>query len=233
MFNIEMYADGANLDEIRGFRNNELVSGFTTNPTLMRNAGVKDYLKFAVEAARIADPLPISFEVFADDLKEMLRQAIILNRIRQNVFVKIPITNTLGVSTRDLVIELNSLGIRVNVTAIMTQNQLYDMSRHLDKGAQNIFSVFAGRIADTGIDPKPIMIESKEILKTLPNSKLLWASPREIYNLVQAEKIGVDIITMTSDLWKKLTGLGKDLTEFSLETVKMFYNDAIESGYKV
>lgn len=233
MYTIKLFADGADIAEITKLRSNNFVGGFTTNPSLMRKAGVKDYLLFARQATEIVHPLPLSLEVFSDNLEEMFEQAIRLSKLGENIFVKIPVTNTRGESTRRISERLNLLGIRLNITAIMTANQIEDYALNLDSEATNIFSVFAGRIADSGRDPIPIMRTSKEILKEFPNSELLWASPREILNLVQAQDVGVDIITMTGELWAKMSLLGKDLLQFSLETVEMFHKDALESSFVI
>jgi transaldolase len=230
---ISIFADSAEIEVIREFKSNPLIDGFTTNPTLIRKAGVSDYLLFASEAVGVSNPLPISLEVFSDDLDDMFRQAQVLSSLGNNIFVKIPITNTQGISTSFLTSRLNEIGVNVNITAIMSTQQISDYLENIDKEATNIFSVFAGRIADTGRDPIPIMDEAKKLLLPYKNSKLLWASSREVLNLIQAEGIGVDIITMTPDLISKLGSLNKDLTAFSLETVKMFYEDANKSGFQL
>lgn len=232
-FNIQMYADGADLTGIGTLRENPLVKGFTTNPTLMKAAGIKDYLSFAKEAIKIVHPFPISLEVFADDFDEMERQAVLLNNLGENVYVKIPITNTQQKSTSKLVEKLSKLGIKLNVTAIFTKKQIDGVLKVLDPRVPAIVSIFAGRIADAGINPTEIMKYAITAADSNPNAFVLWASPREIYNLVEAENIGCDIITMTPDLWKKMSNLGKDLSQFSLETVQMFYNDAQASGFKL
>lgn len=231
--NTLIFADGANINEIEILSRNSLVSGFTTNPSLMKLAGVKDYLAFCEKAHEIVHPAPISFEVFSDEINEMYKQAVRLSTIGDNIFVKIPITNTKGESTSNLSRTLNDEGLKLNITAIMTNLQLESYLENISFGAENIFSVFAGRIADTGIDPITIMKKAKETLETFPKSRLLWASPREILNLYQANELGVDIITLSPILIEKISLYGKDLTEYSLETVKMFYRDAQESNFNL
>ena len=232
-FKIKMFADGADLDEIKQFTQNPLVSGFTTNPTLMRKAGIKDYIGFCQQAAETVFPRPISFEVFSDDLREMTEQARMISAWGTNVYVKIPVTNTARVSTNEIISELSSQGIKLNITALMTVAQVKGVAESLTRGVPSVVSVFAGRIADTGVDPIPLMVEAKQVLESNRDAELLWASPREVLNLVQAEKMGCDIITMTSELWKKIPGLGKDLSDYSLETVKMFFDDAVASKYSI
>jgi transaldolase len=230
---IKMFADGADLSEIEKLNNNPVVSGFTTNPTLMRKSGVSDYIKFANEAAELVYPKPISLEVFADEFKEMETQARLIQSISENVYVKIPITNTRGQSSTDLVSTLSNDGIKLNITALFTEKQVIECCEAVNTGAASVISVFAGRIADAGVDPVPLMTKFASIVHQVPSAELLWASPREILNLVQANECGADIITMTSDLWNKMSSLGKSLEEFSLDTVKMFYDDAVMSGFKL
>ena len=232
-FKIKMFVDGADIEEIRKLRQNTKVSGFTTNPTLLAKSGVLDYPAFAKEAAKIAHPHPISFEVISDDLDEMFEQAKKIYSWGQNVYVKIPVTNTKGTSTGSLISQLAKEGVALNVTALMTIKQVNEVCSNLKSDVPSVVSVFAGRIADAGIDPIPVMNESLVITSKLEKCELLWASPREILNLIQAEKVGCQIITMTSDLWKKTANLGINLEEFSLSTVKMFYNDAINSNLKI
>ncbi len=230
---IKMYADGADKSEISRLNANPLVEGFTTNPTLMRKAGVSDYVGFCIEIAELVGPKPISFEVFSDSLEEMERQAELITNFGANVYVKIPITNTLGHPTTEICRKLSNSGVKLNVTAIFTEAQVESTVYALRGGAPSVVSVFAGRIADAGIDPVPMM---KSFAKEIGNHKdieLLWASPREILNLVQADSVGCDIITMTPDLFAKLPSLGKDLSDFSLDTVKMFFNDAQASGFQL
>lgn len=231
--NIKMFADGADLEEIRAHSQNPLVTGFTTNPTLMRKAGVHDYASFAREAAQAVFPKPISFEVFGDDSHEMVVQARKISSWGTNIYVKIPVTNTKGVSSSGAISELSGEGIKLNITAIMTMAQVESTVEALDPSCAAVVSVFAGRIADTGVDPMPLMVGAKKVVEEKNSVELLWASPREILNLLQADSIGCDIITMTADLWKKLPGLGKDLSDFSLETVKMFFDDAAASKYSL
>lgn len=228
---IKMFADGADIDHIRAFVRDPRVAGFTTNPTLMRKAGVADYRGFAQEAIALVGPRPISFEVFTDDLDSMIAQGREIASWGSNVYVKIPVSTTQGQSTAEVIAALSSAGVMLNVTAIMTIAQVREVTDALDPATPSIVSVFAGRVADTGVDPIPLMIESKAALAHRPLAELLWASPREILNLVQAADCGCDIITMTTDLWTKLGNLGKDLHEFSLDTVQMFYDDARHAGY--
>ena len=232
-FKIKMFADGADIGEIQKLRQNPKVSGFTTNPTLLAKSGVVDYPAFAKEAARIAYPHPISFEVFSDDLDEMYDQAKKIYTWGENIYVKIPVTNTKGISTGPLVSKLANEGVALNVTALMTIKQVSEVCSNLRSDVPSVVSVFAGRIADAGIDPIPVMSESLGITNELEKCELLWASPREILNLIQAESVGCQIITMTPDLWKKMDNLGINLDEFSLATVKMFYDDAVKSNLKI
>jgi transaldolase len=230
---IKMFADGADLEHIRAFAKDPRVAGFTTNPTLMRKAGVSDYRAFAQQAIRLVSPLPISFEVFSDDHDEMVRQAELIASWGENVYVKIPVTDTKGESTDRVIRRLSADGVQLNVTAIMTLAQVERVASALSPDTPSIVSVFAGRIADAGVDPIPIMVAAKGILGLRPRSQLLWASPREILNLIQAEAAGCDIITMTSDLWTKIANLQKDLGAYSLETVQMFHEDARHAGYSL
>ena len=197
----------------------------------MRQAGVSDYVRFATEALEIIDGLPLSLEVFSDEFPEMLRQARILSGLGNNVNVKIPITNTRGESSLGVVRELTKSGVPTNVTAIFTLKQVSDTVSALEGGPESYVSVFAGRIADAGIDPLPVMDAAVKTLKSQPQLKLIWASPREVLNIVQASSVGCHVITVTHDLLKKLPSLGKNLEEFSLETVKMFASDAQSAGY--
>lgn len=230
---IKMFADGADLGSIEKMCEDERVSGFTTNPTLMRTAGVNNYLTFAKAATSMVYPRPISLEVFSDEFDQMERQAKILDQIQENVYVKIPVTNTRGESTVNLVSKLSEQGVKVNVTAVFTLEQVAQFSQALSFNVPSVISVFAGRIADSGVDPVPLMHKYAQIAHEAKNLEILWASPREILNLRQAEETGCDIITMTSDLWKKISNLDKSLSDFSLETVRMFYNDASISGYEL
>jgi transaldolase len=237
MFNhikTKIFADGADLDQILALAPDARIKGFTTNPSLMWKAGLTDYEEFARRLlGRIADK-PISFEVFGDDEDEIRRQARLIAGWRKNVYVKIPVTTTTGQSLAPLVRELSEDGAQVNVTALMTPPQVELIAHALRDGAPSCVSVFAGRIADAGIEPLPIMSQSLEILESVaPSAELIWASPREVLNLVQADSIGCHIITMTQDLIGKIDGLGKDLDTFSLETVQMFHRDAAAAGFRL
>jgi transaldolase len=232
--NIDIYADGADLDSIKKSKEIPYIKGFTTNPTLMRQAGVTDYEAFAKDALEIVEGSPLSLEVFSDDLGEMDRQARKIASWGENVNVKIPITNTKGESSADLVKSLSDDGIICNITAIFTIEQTQAIIDALNPACEAIISIFAGRIADTGLDPMPLMREAVEIAKAKPKSSVLWASPREALNIIQADETGCGIITVTSGLLKKAeSSFNKDLGQFSVETVKMFYNDASASGYNL
>ncbi len=230
---ISIYADGADVRDMIAARDGGLVKGFTTNPTLMRKCGVADYAAFAREALDATGGMPISFEVFADDFDEMERQAKLIATWGEPVFVKIPITNTKGESAIPLIKRLADAGVKLNVTAILTLDQVRAVVDALNPDIPAIVSVFAGRIADTGRDPVPLMREAAEICAAKPKAELLWASPRELLNIFQAEECGCRIITVTSDILKKLAMVGKSLDELSLDTVKMFYNDASAAGFKL
>ena len=228
---IEIYADGANVEEMVAAYRQGLVQGFTTNPTLMRKAGVDDYRAFAREILRQLPGVAVSFSALSDDFAGMEREAREISTWGPGVFVKIPITNTKGDSSGPLLRTLAAAGVRVNVTAVLTVEQVRDAARQLHPDVEAIVSVFGGRIADTGRDPVPTMQEALAILKPLPRAKLLWASPRELLNVVQADQIGCHIITLTPDILQKLAWIGKDLTRLSLETVRMFHNDVQAAGY--
>jgi transaldolase len=230
---IKVFADGADIQEMVQAYRQRKVQGFTTNPTLMRKAGVADYEVFARSVLQEITELPISFEVFSDELPEMLRQARKISQWGKNVYVKIPVTNTRGESTASIIRELAGEGIRLNITAILTTEQVRTVVDSLDAQTPAVVSVFAGRIADTGRDPIPLMSESLEMVKTKPHAELLWASPRELLNIIQADCLGCHIITVTPELLKKLSMVGKDLAQLSLETVQMFYNDARAAAYSV
>lgn len=230
---VKIFADGADIDGMIEMNNNPLIKGLTTNPTLMKKAGITDYISFAKEILVHIKEKPISFEVFADDFDEMERQANIIATWGNNVYVKIPITNTKKISTLPLVKTLSSNGVKLNITAMMTLAQVQEVTPALASGAGGYVSVFAGRIADTGVDPLPLMQEVIEYLKDFPNVELIWASPREVLNVIQANDIGCHIITVTNDVIKKLSMLGKNLDQFSLETVQMFYNDAQAAGFNI
>lgn len=231
--NVKLFADGANLDEIRMRAADPAIAGFTTNPTLMRKAGVTDYDRFGHEVLEIVAGRPVSFEVFADDDTEILRQAQLLASWGPNVFVKMPVTNTAGVPTTTLIKELAARGVQQNVTALMTLEQVRSVADALAGGPSANISVFAGRIADTGRDPVPLMAKSVALISGRPEIELIWASPREVLNIVQADDVGCHIITVTNDLLSKLGSLGKALDEFSLDTVRMFYDDASASGFSL
>ena len=228
---VKLFADGAEKAGMLEMYQNPLISGFTTNPTLMKIAGVSDYEAFAKDILTHIPDKPISFEVFSDEFDEMERQALDITSWGENVYVKIPITNTKGESSVPLVATLSGNGVKVNVTAMFTVEQVQSVIPGLSKGPGSYVSVFAGRIADAGLDPLPIMREVLGLIKDYPGIELIWASPRELYNVVQADEIGCDIITATNSILKKLSSLGKDLNQFSLETVQMFYDDASEAGY--
>ena len=230
---IKLFADGAVLAEMKAAYQGGLVKGFTTNPSLMKKAGVTDYNEFAKEVLAEITDMPISFEVFSDDFASMEREARIINSWGENVFIKIPITNTKGESSIPLIRKLVADGLKINVTAIMSTAQVKAVADVLSPKVPAVVSVFAGRIADTGRDPMLIMRDCVEILKGNPNAELLWASPREVLNVFQAEECGCHIITIIPDLIKKLSLEGKDLEEYSLETVQMFYNDAVALGFKI
>lgn len=230
---IKIFADGADLDCIREMSVNPLIKGFTTNPTLMRKAGVSDYKAFALDALKIVTDRPISFEVFADEFNEMERQAMEIASWGDNVNVKIPITNTRCESAAPLVGRLSAKGVIVNVTAMFTLEQASEIVDVLCPETPAILSVFAGRVADSGRDPVPHMKQVVEIAAAKPKSEVLWASPRELLNVYQADQAGCHIITATNDLLRKLGNVGKDLGDFSLETVQMFYDDASAAGYAI
>jgi len=232
-FKIKLYADGADIDGMIEEYKKGIASGFTTNPTLMKKAGVKSYEEFAKAALEAIPDLPISFEVFSDDFSGMEREARKISDWGEYVYIKIPITNTDGESTAPLVKKLSHDGLKLNVTAILTIDQVRTVSKVLSPVTPSIVSVFAGRIADTGVDPMPIMKESVNILRQNPRAELLWASTRELLNLVQAESCGCHIITITNDILKKMPLFGKDLGVLSLETVQMFHNDAKAAGYRI
>lgn len=230
----KIFSDGADLTGMLEMAANPIVQGLTTNPTLMKKAGITDYPAFSKEVLLHIKTKPISFEVFADEFGEMKKQAFEIASWGENVYVKIPVTNCEGQSTSELVRELSHQGVKLNVTALLTLNQVWEVCSALKDGAPSIVSVFAGRIADTGRDPVPLMQAALEICKaTDANIELLWASSRELYNIIQCDLIGCPIITATNDLIKKLAMLDKDLTQLSLETVRMFKNDADAAGFKL
>ena len=228
---VKIFADGANLQAILELADHPHITGFTTNPTLMRRSGVSDYEGFARKLLEHITNRPVSFEVFADEHIEMVRQARLIASWGSNVYVKIPVTDTCGKSTAAVVRELAGSGVHLNVTALMTLAQVEAVTSTLAGGPRAVISVFAGRVADTGTDPVPLMRAALEVMAPYPELELLWASPREILNVRQADDLGVHIITVTHDLLKKLPLLGRDLDAFSLETVRMFHNDAVTAGY--
>ena len=231
---IKIFADGASLDSLLELSRNPQIAGFTTNPTLMRKAGITDYRAFAHEVLGHIKDKPISFEVFADDFAHMKRQALEIASWAENVYVKIPISNTKRESSNDLIRDLSHSGVKLNVTAICTLEQVQKTADALKGGEPSVVSVFAGRIADTGRDPIPLMKSALEACKKADSKiELLWASPRELLNIIQADEIGCHIITVTPDVLKKLELVGKDLAEYSLDTVKMFYGDATAAGYRL
>jgi transaldolase len=226
-----IFADGADLDGILALAADSRIAGFTTNPTLMWKAGLTDYAEFAQRLLERITTHPISFEVFADDPAGIRRQARIIAAWGENVYVKVPVTTTCGESLAPLVRELSEDGVKVNVTALFTTAQVELITAAVKDGAPSYISVFAGRIADAGIDPVPIMARAVDIMVQAPRAELIWASPREILNLVQADQVGCHIITITHDMLKKLDCLGKNLEQFSLETVQMFHGDAAAAGF--
>jgi transaldolase len=230
---IKIFADGADLESIKSLNTKNYIKGFTTNPSLMKKAGIKDYKDFAKKLLSEIKDKPISFEVFSDDIIEMEQQAEEIASWGGNVNVKIPITNTKKMPTTELIRKLSAKGITCNITAIFTIRQMQDVVEVLDKTTPAILSVFAGRIADTGIDPEKIITDSIILAKSKPKSEILWASTRENLNIFQAEKLGCHIITVPHDLLKKISNIGKNLEEFSLETVHGFYTDALSAGYKI
>lgn len=230
---VKLFQDGADLGAMIEAKKRGVVSGFTTNPSLMRKAGVADYKAFAQKAIAAIPDLPISFEVFSDDFETMEREAREIASWGGDTYVKIPITNTKGESAAPLIAKLSAEGFSLNVTAMLTLDQVETVAGAAHPDARTIVSVFAGRIADTGIDPIPLMSKSVAILKRLPKAELLWASPREVLNVIQAEECGCHIITATPDIVAKITLFGKDLRQYSLETVKMFYEDARAAGFKL
>jgi transaldolase len=230
---VKIFADGAELPGMLALYRQPHIRGFTTNPTLMNKAGIRDYRGFAREVLAAIPDRPISFEVFSDDFADMERQAREIATWGENVYVKIPVTNTKRESAAPLIARLSHAGIKLNVTAILTLVQVRDVVAALTGGAPSCVSVFAGRIADTGRDPVPLMAAAVELVRTAPGAELIWASPRELLNIFQADAIGCDIITVTHDVLKKLELVGHPLDEFSLDTVKMFYADAQKAGFSL
>ena len=230
---VKLFADGADLAAMAELAKHSLIKGFTTNPTLMRKAGVADYRQFARDVLQLIPDRHVSFEVFSDEFPEMERQALEIASWGGNVYVKIPVTNTRGDSSGPLIRRLSAAGVKVNVTAVMTPAQVEAVAGCLAEGTPACVSVFAGRVADTGRDPVPLMSRSVEILRARPKAELIWASPRELLNILQADAIGCHIITATSDILAKLSLIGKDLLAFSLETVQMFRQDAVRAGFAI
>lgn len=230
---VHIFADGADKAGMLDMYEKPFVKGLTTNPTLMRKAGISDYRAFAKDILSTILDKPISFEVFSDEFDDMERQADEIASWGDNVYVKIPVTNTKQAPAYDLVRRLTGRGVKVNVTAIMTLAQVRDVVAALRPDVPSYVSVFAGRIADTGRDPVPLMAAAVELLKVAPAAELIWASPRELLNIFQADQIGCHVITVTNDILKKLSLVGRDLDEYSLDTVKMFYNDATAAGFKL
>lgn len=230
---VKLFADGADLAGIKEMYANPLIKGFTTNPTLMRKAGISDYKAFALQVLDAIPDRPISFEVFADEFDEMERQALQIASWGKNVSVKIPVTNTKKQFAGPLIERLSSAGVALNVTALTTIEQVRNVTAALARDVPAIISVFAGRIADTGRDPVPMMAQAVKIMQDKPKAELIWASPRELLNIFQADSVGCHIITATNDILKKLSLVDKDLDQYSLETVQMFYQDAQAAGFQI
>lgn len=230
---VKVFADGADLKGIATLAANPLIKGFTTNPTLMRKAGVTDYKAFSHEVLKIIGNAPVSFEVFSDDFAEMEKQAREIASWGTNVYVKIPVTNTKREFAGPLIKRLAQAGVQLNVTALMTNDQVRDVVACLSPDVASYVSVFAGRVADTGCDPVPLMAEAVRLLAPNPKAELIWASPRELLNIFHADSIGCHVITVTHDILAKLSLVGKNLDEYSLDTVKMFYNDAQAAGFRI
>ena len=230
---IKIFADGADFESINKLNTKNYIRGFTTNPSLMKKAGIKNYKEFALKILSKIKDKPISFEVFSDDLIEMEKQAMEIASWGKNVNVKIPVTNTKKESTTEIIERLSNQGIECNITAIFTVNQLKNIVQVLNKNTPAILSVFAGRIADTGINPENIMAECVQASKSKPKSEILWASTRELVNIFQADKIGCQIITVPHEILSKIDSIGKNLEDYSLDTVKSFYKDAVAAGFKI
>jgi transaldolase len=231
---IKIFADGADREGIAALYAKPYIKGLTTNPTLMRKVGIADYEKFAREVLEVVTNKPISFEILSDEFAEMRRQALIIGRWQENVYVKIPITNTRGDSALPLIKELSAEGVKLNITAILTGEQVQGVASAVKRDVPCVASVFAGRVADTGVDPIPLMKESRQVLRDLPKAELLWASVREVLNIFQAAECGCDIVTVPHDILDKVSHLGgMDLNELSLDTVKMFHRDAVAAGFKL
>jgi transaldolase len=231
--NVKIFADGADKNKMLEMYSKPFIKGLTTNPTLMNKAGIKDYKAFCLDILSEIKDKPISFEVFSDDFDDMERQALEIASWGSNVYVKIPIMNTKRIPSYSSVKKLSEEKVKLNITALMTLNQVEEISEVLNPKVPSYISIFAGRIADTGVDPIPLMMQSLSILKALPLTELIWASPRELLNIFQADQIGCHVITVTQDILKKLDMIDYDLNEYSLDTVKMFFNDAVVAGYKL
>ncbi len=230
---VKIFADGADKAGMLEMYAKPFIKGLTTNPTLMKKAGISDYRAFCKDILTSIKDKPLSFEVFSDDFAEMERQALEIASWGENVYVKIPVTNTKQETCYALVKKLADQKVKLNVTALMTLDQVCDVVASLNPNIPSYVSVFAGRVADTGVDPVPLMAKAVEMLKVAPAAELIWASPRELLNIFQADDIGCHVITVTNDILKKLSLVGYDLDEYSLDTVKMFYKDAVEAGYKL
>ena len=231
--NIKIFADGADINQIKIFYDDPLIKGFTTNPTLMRNQGIDNYENFAKEILSIVKAKPISFEIFADDSDSIIKQARYISSWASNIYVKIPVTTTSGEFLGEAIKKLSNDGIKLNITAVFTIEQVKNIINNLNQNTPAVISIFSGRIADAGIDPVKYFSKCIENKKENSNIEFLWASPRELYNLFHAEDAGADIITISQDLINKLPNIGKDLSLYSKETVKMFYNDAKAAGYQL
>ncbi|WP_353420223.1 transaldolase [Staphylococcus coagulans] len=230
---VRVFADGADIEQMKKAYQNKEVDGFTTNPSLMAKAGVKDYVEFAKEAVEAIPDASISFEVFADDMEIMEKEAEIIQQFGENIFVKIPVVNTKGESMIPLIEKLSAKGVKLNVTAVYTIEQVKAITEAVTEGVETYVSVFAGRIADTGVDPMPLMKESVEVTHSKKGVQLLWASCRELFNVIQADEIGADIITCPSDVVKKVPNIGRDINELSVDTVKGFEKDIKSSGLSI
>lgn len=231
--NVKIFADGANYDDMVRLYKNPLIKGLTTNPTLMKNAGIQNFEKFCREVLETINDKPISFEVFSDHFDEMKRQAKIISSWGDNVYVKIPISNSTGDSSLPLISDLSADGIKVNVTAIMTQQQIEGAINAIGNKTRSYISIFAGRIADTGKDPIPVIEKTVKYLSEQENIEIIWASPRELLNIFHADQSGCHVITVTPDIINKIDKIGYDLELYSLDTVRMFQNDALEAGYSL
>lgn len=230
---IKIFSDGANVEDMIEADKSNAVDGFTTNPTLMAKAGITDYLGFAKEVLSEIKEKSISFEVFSDEINEMYDQALTLKDLGKNVYVKIPVTNTRQEYTYDLIKKLSNEGVKLNVTALFTKDHIDQVFNALNKDIPSIISIFAGRIANAGKDPEPTMIYASELVKNNPEIETLWASSREVFNIFQAERSGTDIITLPPNLVSGMKDIGRDLDDYSLDTVKMFYDDSVKAGYKI